>query len=205
MLKRFFYDPHFQIIKRTQMSMKNFVLIICMLFCIEANAQRFTIGLDAYNWTQMPDLDGGIGISTGNIILNPTLGYSVYFFSLSGESYLLLGAEINYAITALDIGSYITRGSLNIPISVNYRNQNLDMFFWQVKLGFQYNWMDLYRTNYNFSRKQFHFGVLFAELGTGLARDRGQSFNLGPFIRYGLGKNNSHFFSLGLKYELDTY
>ncbi|MCI5057395.1 MAG: hypothetical protein MRY83_14870, partial [Flavobacteriales bacterium] len=181
--------------------------ILILLLSTQAKAQiriEGSFGLDLYNWSRSESIMDSKGISSGNLLLNPSIGGGIGITD-DYYSYFTLETEINYAITSFNLGfgNEPSMGTLSIPIMLNYSNTYLDAGHFHVKVGYQYNWMDLYHLNDAEDRSHLNFETYIMEVGFGIGDDD-REFFLCPIFRFGFNPEGARYMAFGLRVGTGT-
>ncbi|HRO75644.1 MAG TPA: hypothetical protein PLP27_05815 [Crocinitomicaceae bacterium] len=169
--------------------MKYFFLILlsCSVLTVKAQPEvdfHLLFGLDAYSWNRTPKLDTIKNhVHSGNAILNPNVGCSGTVYLTDYMSFVL-SSSVNYSITSFSLSGQKTFGSLNIPIQGGFGFGNFNSYRkhdntvkkaalhlvgyeFLLLYGYQFNFVDLYRTNTNLLKNDRYFPTHSIEFAVG--------------------------------------
>lgn len=86
---------------------------------------------------------------------------------------------------------------------LGYHNQTEEATYWDIKLGYQLCFTDLYKYNQTLNRNLFSYNLFIAELGTGFSDDR-RTIDIGLFFKFGIGLEGERFASVGARFGINV-
>jgi hypothetical protein len=169
-------------------------------YCQEANIQAL-FSIDGYNWNRTPALDSvNTHVHSGNAVLNPSIGLSVNL-PIAFETQLIISSHITVGLTSLSLGKQLSFGSLMIPNMIGIGFYAGDGVFTQILYGYQFNFLDLYGVNEEFTRKELRYETHVLECSVGFGDDKNELL-FAPYFRYGINNRGAHSINLGLRLGL---
>lgn len=175
-----------------------FFLLITLSNEYKAQHVQLFAGIDAYSWNKTPKLDStNTFVSSGNVALNPNIGLS-FAFDTGINNYYILNTALNYSITSISLGKNKSFGSINLPISTGLGFYGGRGTYLQVLYGYQFNFIDLYGINKDFTRKELQFNTHFIECSVGLGDD-GYRGGFGTYFRFGFNLNGAFTINTGVR------
>jgi hypothetical protein len=169
----------------------------------------FYAGVDAFNYIQTEKNDlTNARISQGSCILNPGIGLGLNFdldgsgnFNLDG-SFIVFRTELIYGATAFTVNKQKAFGNLALPVQLGFGGNIWKATFLQLMYGYQFNFMDIYNKNMNFSASELRMNTHTLEAYYGLGDF--VNFVIGSFTRIGFGAKGKFCFHLGLRLGLSS-
>lgn len=178
------------------------------IICFTVNAQPYLgvqvlAGTELYTHYKTPVLDEvGKQIRSGTPVLNPTIGLSGIWSFTDDENvmpYVKLNSFVTYSPFSIPYGLERTQGATNFAFLFGpgvYLESGLIQI--QIMYGYQFNKIDVYKTNSGLSNgnRWFETHVIEISGGVGLA----DWYSITPFFKVGFNKNDARTFHFGVRF-----
>lgn len=183
------------------------LLLPVFIICFTVQAQPYLgiqalAGTELYTHYKTPVLnEAGKQIRSGTPVLNPTIGLSGIWSFTDDEDvmpYVKLNSFVTYSPFSIPYGQERTQGAANFAFLFGpgvYLEKGLVQI--QVMYGYQFNKVDVYKTNDGLSNgnRWFETHVIEISGGVGLA----DWYSLTPFFKVGFNKNEARTFHFGIR------
>lgn len=189
------------------------LLIPVLTISFTAKAQPYLgvqvlTGTELYTHYKTPVLhEAGKQIRSGTPVLNPSIGLSGIWAFADDEDvmpYVKLNSFVTYSPFSIPYGSERTQGSANFAFLFGpgvYLESGLVQI--QVLYGYQFNKIDLYKTNSGLSNGDRWFETHVIEIagGFGLA----DWYTVAPFFKVGFNKYEARTFHFGVRFGVGLW